>query len=229
MALRRFFQAFDRHTAGMALTGKETGDETLVFLGRVKAARDYLAPVLGLNHPDGQSRPYELVLDFQTNRTAEKAGDKLLYWTFTSGPRTVDSRTPERKIVWSPGDTVEIGLHWAADAPLLPSAAQTVGVATGRTVVLRYQGVWALLDALTSLRGKPEDFPLGLDPTPQTLRVAIALESREKNPDSGQPLSTDQALVFMTVALTVPGAKEGEVVRLNAPPPFPWHLPGGPS
>lgn len=171
-AVQRFYEQYDRYESTYRPVLRVTGVGTQArdFLDRVGDARPFFAAVLD-DPADYPVPTVDVVPDFRVNRDQEQLGDQIIEWRIDVGGEQARYGR-EDTLHWAAGDSVQMRLRWAADAPtrLVDAARGTVDPQAG-TVTYRYGGQWALLRLLRRHEAPPRAFSRRVDPSPYTLRL----------------------------------------------------------
>jgi type VI secretion system protein ImpL len=211
-AVRRLYEQYDRYvsTYRPVLRTMGEGEQAQEFLDGVGSARPFVAAVL--DRPSDYPLPtVDVVPDFRVNRDREQLGEQIIGWRMDVGGDRVAFGQSDT-LHWAAGDSVQVRLRWAADAPTRPvdAARGTVDPQAG-TVMYRYGGQWALLRLLRRHEAPPRAFSRRVDPNPYTLRLTA--ETQGEGPS--------QAHVFVRQRLY----RAGTADRITATPAVPRQAP----
>ncbi|MEQ8603570.1 MAG: type VI secretion protein IcmF/TssM N-terminal domain-containing protein [Marivibrio sp.] len=220
--LEAFFAVYDAE-AGPARRALEEAvdlgfsrDRALDFLDRMDQVRALFGPWLDAPGPD-DAPVFDVAATFRVNRAREAGANQVIEWALEVGPTRLDQRSGERTARWSLGEPVEILLRWAENSTAVPAATPDRPnlIVDRRTVRLRYDNAWSLLEAIRRHRAGSDDFEQFVDPRPHTLRV-----DAPTRPAAGGGIET--ARLFIRVELTARGGGEAQPVVV---PVFPTRAP----
>ncbi|HEX8722805.1 MAG TPA: type VI secretion protein IcmF/TssM N-terminal domain-containing protein [Pyrinomonadaceae bacterium] len=196
------------------------GDAALEFLDRMDEVRAFFAEYLEKR----KGPALDFNLEFRVNREHEEGASQISDWTFEVGGRKFSHRDKELTGRWAFGEPVQLTLRWADNSPQVPDASEGGPFfrAGNRVAVYQYRNRWSLLMMLLRQQTPASDFsPEGADSGVYTLWFTVPTHPDGKYFDSmATPLRSNEARVFIRLALLGPGAKEHPL------PYFPKSAPG---
>jgi hypothetical protein len=206
------------------------------FIDGLIAAQSTLAPMLANPAPNAPLT-YDVAVDFRTNVGSDPGANQILDSAVQAGAQTVSSWSATRSIAWTGGQTFQVTLNWAANAPTMPAPdpapdrARPAAAApriNGLAASYAYGGAWALLRMLAAQRPPAALLAQLQDRRPGTVGFTVPLQ---RNPAavSGGDGALTQAEVFMHfglgATLRTPGQPDKQIVVDLAPFPTAAPLP----
>jgi type VI secretion system protein ImpL len=159
----------------------------------------------------------DLQVTLRDHTDRERHGNKIIEWFFGAGRNnTKQTGLTLKPLRWKLGDPVRISLRFADQSPLVPVASPALPWLTvqGRTANIRIDGPWAALDLVNLLRSTEVSAESGGG---QALEIRIPLAPAGQQGST----ATDEAVVYITLALSEPG----KTTPLRWPSGFPAKLP----
>lgn len=177
--------------------------------------RSLLLPLFPVDPAAPAGLDLQVTLRDHTDR--ERHGNKIIEWFFGAGRNnTKQTGLTLKPLRWKLGDPVRISLRFADQSPLVPVASPALPWLTvqGRTANIRIDGPWAALDLVNLLRSAEVSTESGGG---QALEIRIPLAPAGQQGST----ATDEAVVYITLALSEPG----KTTPLRWPSGFPAKLP----
>ncbi len=217
--IRRFYQLYDELKPRLEqelATVRGRATPLKGFIDQIEAARGFLADIVD---PEGSgSLRLSAELTFGVNRVNEVGGDQIIDWSVRAGKSAASSGSPDRTLVWSYAEPVELRFRWASGSDHRPRRDESragAPMVTDDTAIFVEKGPWSLLRLLVE-RGvrNPESFEPALRGQ-QVVRITIPTRSL-----SGMP--PRDAVVF--IAARVTAGADGKAPRKGVPE-FPTRFP----
>ncbi len=220
-AVREFFRVWDETgparravAVGASGVGGE-GSPAAEWLAQMERVRAFVAPLLDdtLAGP-----PYAVAAEFRSNRGREAGADQITAWSLDLGGFRLTPWDSAGSVVpWEPGVPARLGLRWATESELRPSAAGLRGARVqDRTVTWAYGGEWSLLRLLRQNAAPPAELGGSAGRARQTLRFQVATLRGAP----GDTLAGPAARVYVRLRLLHPDTREELAV-----PAFPTSAP----
>ena len=235
-AVRNFFKVFAKDEK--IIRGQLTADpaiakavsQPLLFLDRMAAVGQFLAPVLNVDEKDPEAI-YDVTADFRVNRAFEIGGNQVIEWSLDLGNRRIRRTDAQQTGFWKIGEPVRVVLRWAKDSPRLPLPTGTglERIEGGLNVIFEASGTWSLIRLMRDHAGQASDFVKGTDALPNTLRFVVANSAPRQwlNPDAPAAAAgraENQTRVYIRFLMAT-RPKEKQPAQRLALPLFPLRAP----
>jgi type VI secretion system protein ImpL len=163
-----------------------------------------MAPLIPAD--DSTAAGYDLAIEFRANAQGEAEGNKIIDWSIDIGGQQLGWRDTPRPLRWTPGQPITLTLRLAKDGPAVPRRNERLPAlhVEERTVTLRYDDPWALLNLL--LQHRDASGGTGArDVRSQLLRIEFPLTLLSEVPGT-QAIET-QARVYLRMTVSQAGKR----------------------
>ncbi|MBL9029153.1 MAG: hypothetical protein JNK42_01615 [Caedimonas sp.] len=209
-----FFQLFDAIPQedlpqNMSIRNREA--EALKFIRDVQSVRPLMLAALNQG-PEGIIPHIDVEVEFRTDRSQEKGGEKVIDWSFQIGGQEIDFRAPHPQGTWQIGSPVMVNFRWAQDAESVPIAdpkKPSLSV-SDLTATYSYVGPWSLIRLIKEHGVYEGDYRKASGPRPQVLKFQIPTVL-SPNPERHSGIKTlpgegrrEETRVYLRLALKEP-------------------------
>lgn len=202
--VKRIFNRFGPDLAGLqtrlAAIPAYARNGAARFVEQLAAVQIALAPMLADPAPDAPLT-YDVTPAFRTNAGSDPGADQVAEASLQLGQQRLSSFSAADSTAWSTGQTVTLGLRWAANAPGMPSGTgEPAPQVNGLTASYAYRGSWALLRMIAVLRPPPGVMAQLSDRRPETIGLTLGLKPNPAAAAGGDTTLTE-ARLFMRIGL----------------------------
>lgn len=235
-AIAAFFHTFNQ--LDPALQGRLDGGPAAEFCRQLESLSPIWSSFLA-NQAQEPMPVFDVTPTFRVNRARERGGDQVIDWTLHVGPQvfTAGAAGPPTPARWTLNTPITLTLQWAKDSPEMPRRPAAGSAAVhDRSVTFAYDDPWSLFALVAAQRAPAADFEALIDPAPNTLAFTIpvapaapAAPAVSSLPvplltaaGAAPPAATDQDLVFVRIAITLPGKVESLLLPVFPRQAPPW-------
>lgn len=124
-----------------------TDSDLKSFLRDMKASVDLLDRLITLDQDEDPVEPV-LMVEFRTQRFAEKLAKYVSYWTVAVDDQQINQYSEKRFVSWNPNDPISLRLKWAKSSMARPQVSYSDGLylrSKGDELVINIPASWAFL------------------------------------------------------------------------------------